>query len=826
MNDMVVRVDLRDPEVHERLLRSAPGAELGRLYSTLQIGGTRLAPLPMRTIVVLEVGGEASPQLAAMAMSLLGGDPSPRAIVALVPPSREPEAQPGGFRIIPAEFAQFTGVRFLDLRSSLVCIGHPRTGPTHIPAGPSAAWAEAFERDLLERLEERPLFDVVWEQIPSGRPAVIGMRIAGLGEGRDLAVADLCLRLAKELAPDHEPQTGSRLPSRWAMDDRMLPARPPYPTFSDVPSLPTPLRRLVSTSSARFTTVLRRNPSAYNSVAEEALRAATSDAGLGDRPRKWADLFEGAEADAEPDEGPIISAQGAEALDRALGGNVVFGDDFARAFETGEDAAFRVEDFLKVAADRQADGLSASILAGWLREDAARIRPIGPRAVAESLRARVRGIAPDKAASPDGESSEEPAAIPQDDALSWMRHRAGGQHQTLSADGTPEGPGDPGRIPGGVGIFAGSPIWRNRWLGIAFISLLVVLTAVRIAQIVATAAGIPIPSAADLGMTQEFADALALVVSVLVVLGWIYAFLSYLAASAIRSWAGEFGFHTVPDALAGLESEVRAVAIAEVARCAPRRKMAQALEAAAETLECGCETGASTARAMGEQIRDAVATEATGSGSARRSETDAPPHRELLTRGSMVAGTDAGGIYRLYPLYVNALRAMFSQALVQAVREWWPRIRGEFQSGTSSIIAEGASMALQRRLNQVRAAGLRRGDLLRDGIDPAEELARTLWSDPLIRDSARRSLSFGPDDPMPMLAGPVDMRLLEDPTDQPLILAVPSTLEGLMTEGEHAGRQQILVEDLLESATAIRVYPYKAGYYDIADLAKLAPPTS
>jgi hypothetical protein len=47
---------------------------------------------------------------------------------------------------------------------------------------------------------------------------------------------------------------------------------------------------------------------------------------------------------------------------------------------------------------------------------------------------------------------------------------------------------------------------------------------------------------------------------------------------------------------------------------------------------------------------------------------------------------------------------------------------------------------------------------------------------------------------------------------------VPSTLESLVGPEAQGGQRHILVQDLLESATAIRIFPFKAGIYDIAEV--------
>ena len=820
MTDIVVRVDLRDPDLRERVLRGVPGAELYRQYAAAR-GDKGMAPLPLRAIVIVEIGDEPDPGLESVALGLLGSDPT-RVIVALVPPERDPEAPPMERRFIPSELSRFTGVRFLELRSSLVCVGHPRTGASHIPAGATAAWAEAFERDLLGRLEEQALFDAVWEMLPADRPSIVGMRVAALGEGRELAVADLCLRLAEALAPDHEPQTGTVLPDRWTIDARLLPAVPPYPEIKRTPEVPVSLRNLTHLASASLFSVLSRPVASYNAAAEDATRSAGAETGLAEQVRTLANLFEAAEAPPSPAvgqcDGPVVSAIGAEQLDAALGGKVVFGDDFTHDFEAGEDAAHRVEEFLRTAAERQADGLSASILAHWLRQDAGRIMPQGPRTVAERLRTRAARWERPATAGSDGTPAA-PAG-----AWEWTRGQLGlggrgAARAAETASTTDGGFHDPGRVPsGGLNSSAGSWIWRHRWFARVFVFVLLTVTLLRVAHVIALASGYPLPPPEAFGLNRFWADAIALGFTIVVIAAWVFVILSLLAASAIRSWAGAFGFESFEDTAAELDAEVHALAVSEVARCAPRRQMACVLNAAATTLEDSCTMASATARTLGEEVQASVAAAAGATSPGRSKDVDVPPHRELLTSGSTVVGTDASGIYRLYPLYVSALRGMFSQALVHAIREWWPRVRGVFWEDTSGVIAEGASIVLRHRLDQVRVAGLRRGDLLRDGIDPAEELAKALWSDPVIRDSARRALNFGRDDPMPMLASPIDIRLLDDTHDLDLILAVPSTLESLVGPEVQGGQRRILVQDLLESATAIRIFPFKAGIYDIAEV--------
>ena len=183
-----------------------------------------------------------------------------------------------------------------------------------------------------------------------------------------------------------------------------------------------------------------------------------------------------------------------------------------------------------------------------------------------------------------------------------------------------------------------------------------------------------------------------------------------------------------------------------------------------------------------------------------------PPHRELVapTEQPSLAGTDAGGIYRVYPLYVTALRAMFSAALVRAIRERWPRIRGVFWEETEGSIIAATSAVLERRLDEILEFGLRRGELAEEGVDPADDLAERLWANPAIRERALRSLHLDPSDPMPLLATPADTRLLDQSAASDLIIAIPPTLEPLIRPNTDADGVQVITSSVLETAAAIR----------------------
>ena len=141
--------------------------------------------------------------------------------------------------------------------------------------------------------------------------------------------------------------------------------------------------------------------------------------------------------------------------------------------------------------------------------------------------------------------------------------------------------------------------------------------------------------------------------------------------------------------------------------------------AAADILEHGSQRGSEVAAGFGERLgREYPA--ATDDDLPRL-----PPHRELVAADEpSLAGTDAGGIYRVYPLYVSALRAMFAAALVRAIRERWPRIRGVFWEETEGSIIAATSAVLERRLDEILEFGLRRGDLAEEGVDPGRRPRR------------------------------------------------------------------------------------------------------
>ena len=375
----VVLVDLRDPAVRARM----PGADHPELF-----GATpgELADLPVRLLVILPIDDELIDDAEPLALALLGMDPAPRCIaVAVLPEGRSSPAGPHRIeRRLPLEFGRHPGVRFLDFRASALSVGHPRTGIDRIGTGAPDPWAAAFVGDLIAQLLDRPIFDAIWAAIPQERPATLGMRVATIGDGRELAVADLALRLADELRPDREPDMGQPLPERWSVDRGLLPegGREEASTAT-APAIPRPVQGLADVSRKGLLNALKRTPAAYNEASAEAARLVR------ERPATLRQLFVQAEARRGEAGGPFIDPVGAADLDRAVDG-VIFGDPVAESMEGEQDPAQRIGEQLEVAAGRQADGLSAAVLIHWLRTDAAAVQPMGPVAVGARLGAETQ----------------------------------------------------------------------------------------------------------------------------------------------------------------------------------------------------------------------------------------------------------------------------------------------------------------------------------------------------------------------------------------------------------------------------------------------------
>lgn len=845
---IVIRVDLRDEATRREAGDAAPGGMLTTLYERLA-DSADMTELPIRLLLLLPLDPSLATDAEALALSLLGVDPAPRTLVLVVPggPGVAPIHQPiASQRILPSEFARHVNVRFVDLRGSMVTVGNPRSGVRRMGTGPTDRWAPRFIEDLALQLGDPATFDSVWSSIPQDRPAALGMRIVELGVGRDRAIADLAFRLAEDLKPDHEPPTGRPLPERWPIEPDLLPAPMPAVRYAGIRDrLPLPVKAIGSILRSGPRSLLKRPPADYNRAALESLRLVQSE------PERLALAFERA-AGRDGETGPTVDPVGAVELDRAVGG-LVFGDPVAAAFESGEqDAVARVAAQLEVAADRSSEGLPLAILIHWLREDAGRILPMGPRAAAAYLRDAERTWAQrSRAINRLGDGPEWPTLDWLPTALSGELSRPPGspppppppassagtaQAETIAGTDTPpdaaaskrKGNGSSaapapspvaqagatlGRllIPHGMGAYLGSIVWRHPAATALFLVLIVGALAAGAAQWMADRTGRYLIDLASIGPFATGATWLPYVLAFLAVLAIVYLIVSVLSAFAVRRWSSSLGFDQVPAALEQLHADAAALATAEVARCAPRRELARITRAAADTLELGATSGSEAARRFAEGIDPSELP------LERPHTQDLPPYREPLGQDLQVAGTDAGGIYRIYPIYVEVMRRMYSAALLKAIRERWPRVRGVFWQETADLIAVHAAEDLARRLQQLRDAGIRRGDLVRDGIDPADEAFRQLWADPSLKGAALRALNFTADDPITVLASPSEQRLLDATHPATLIVVIPATLEGLLAERIVETKAAVVVSDLLETATVIRVFPFMADLYTYQD---------
>ena len=815
----VVRVDLRQPAVRARLREIKPPASTDPFPFS---DSAALTDLPVRLLLIVPLDDIAASDAEELALKLLGSDPSPRTVVALVAGGGRADGSPRRLdayaRTLPAALSRHPDVRFLDLRAEMLSFGHPRTGLTRLTGDDGHGWPEAFVRDLVAHLMQVEIFDAVWETVPPDRPATVGMRVASLGEGRERAVADLALRLGRELDPTGEPYMGSRLPARWEVDKRLLPAEAPYPQpAASMGQLPPAVRGLAGVAHDGPFKLLSRRLDAYN----EGVGAVLGE--LEDRPRELARLLR--ESERRRDGAPGIDPLGAAKLDAALGG-IVFGDELPKLAQEGDDPAARVGELLETAAERQADGVSVSLLADWLRSDASRVDPKGPAAAAERLNGGHRPWA-QLASELQREGPPSAASVWALDAVTGSRaSKASARPAAAADDGSPGAPPAPDsaaagprlrpvwELPRGLRWYVGARAWRPRWRWLT-LALAVLLVGVVIAQAWARLTGnylFPTDNLLIIGVPYREYEA----VGRFLIIGFVvYLLFGFVVALALRRWGSRFRFGEVPELASQIGGEAQAVAIAEVARFGVRRDYARISRAAADILEHGSQRGSEVSRGFGEKLGreyPAFTVEAA---------PRMPPHRELVAAEPSLAGTDAGGIYRVYPLYVSALRATFAAALVRAIRERWPRIRGVFWEETEGSIIAATSAVLELRLAEILEFGLRRGDLVEEGVDPADDLAERLWSNAGIRERALRSLHLDPSDPMPLLATPADTRLLDQSTMSDLIIAIPPTLEPLIRDSTEADGVHVITSSVLETAAAIRIFAFQPGIYDFAEPVEL-----
>ena len=910
----VLTVDLRDKLVRDAARSAAPGLFLFEGWERLTGETVSLVEAPIRMLVLMPMGAELAQDSEAIAAAILGSDPAPRAIGILLPADEE---DTNWSRVIPDWFAMGGTMRFMEMRSPLTSVGTPRAGTESVAAGASGSWTDEFRRDVIGHLTDPELFDAAWGSIPENRPVAVGLRIVSLGGGRSRAVADLALRLAEELEPEREPETANELPDRWNLDPRLLPINPPYPRDSEyLQSLPLPIRGLAVVRRGNPIAIVSRSIEQYEDAVVLGIRM------LNEEPSRLKRLLDAAER--TKGDGPLLDPVGASILEEEFPG-AVFGDSLAKEYAERDDAAFKVGELLSEAADTQADGLSASLLAHWFQSDADAVRPLGARAIAPRLvsptqpwaqlsrainevepstrparswphwlvqfalggpemevkQLPVEPVSSADAASdaeieiPEVAKAEELSAAPPAESADpeimvakaadgdASLDRAMKQELSISAEPSvaptetgseplaadaaradlaepeaptvaatdhtspkvnrvifgvgqqagqvPTDPGDrsePWRLPLGLGFIYGSFIWRRRSRAYLFTAGTMVMIVAAIAQVIADITGIHLVNPATFGIATADSVLLTNLVLLVAIHCVTYFVVSMVGALALAQWAEAFRFHEIPDTLALLRADGRAIAQAEAGRITPRRDYARYSAEAGNTLLEGATHGAAVAKAFGESVPLDEAETARG-----RSET--PPHRRNVGASEVLAGTDAAGVYRVYRLYVIALRQLFALSLVSAVKERWPRIRGTYWQETKKLVAEQAAGHLQHRLETVLNRGLLRGDLLRDGVDPAEQVAARIWADPTVRAAALSAMTLSDADAMPVLATTAETRMLDLHQASNLVVSIPSTLEELLTREDAMPQGTIVASRSLEEVAVLRFYPYQEGIYRI-----------
>jgi hypothetical protein len=366
---------------------------------------------------------------------------------------------------------------------------------------------------------------------------------------------------------------------------------------------------------------------------------------------------------------------------------------------------------------------------------------------------------------------------------------------------------EPWRVPKGLGFVLGSYVWRRRFRAYIFSAITIGLLIAVVAQVASDISGIRIIDLTTLGLNEGDTALLINTIRWIAINAIGYFLVSMLASLAISQWAEAFRFHEIPDALALLRADARALAQAEAGRITARRDYARLSVEAAGTLIEGTTLGAETSRAFAEQVPvDQSERSPVSNG--------APPHRRHVG-DEVVSGTDAAGIYRVYRLYVIALRQLFALSLVSAVKERWPRIRGTYWKETRALVAQQASAGLKKRLQTVLDRGLLKGDLLRNGIDPAEQVAARIWSDPVVREAALSAMNLDDTDAMPILATPAENRLLDLHEASSLVVSIPSTLEELLVAEGSMPSGTIVASRSLEEVAVFRFYPYQENIYRI-----------
>lgn len=373
--------------------------------------------------------------------------------------------------------------------------------------------------------------------------------------------------------------------------------------------------------------------------------------------------------------------------------------------------------------------------------------------------------------------------------------------------------GTPWRIPDGIGLYLGSPAWATRVGSFLFLAASAVVVAALAAQLVVEVLyWFEIIKEYPIKVGPGGIDpAVALFWQAL----WLTAFIglipylaaSYFTAGRLREWIEHVGYADAARALARLEALARLTAQQEVARVSLRREYARTAAQAAQLVEQAATAGSAAAKEFGEKL--AATSDHPRPLSGRES---ASPHREILGVGADLPGTDAAGIYRVYPYYTAILRRVFAGSMDFQVRERFARTRGEFHEETKDLIAEGVTLALREKLNVIWRRGLMVGELEEAGKDLGATVADELWADQTVRSAAMKALSVKPGDSIPQLLSPGQARMLGRSATQFAVL--PQPLMRSSTLLSEAGVGPVLVSQSLESAGIIRVTPFREGFYD------------
>ena len=373
--------------------------------------------------------------------------------------------------------------------------------------------------------------------------------------------------------------------------------------------------------------------------------------------------------------------------------------------------------------------------------------------------------------------------------------------------------GAPWRIPDGLSLYLGSPVWSSRLGSFIFLTASALVIAALTAQLVVEILyWFEIIKEYPVRVGPGGIDpAIALFWQAI----WLTAFLgmipylaaSYFTAGRLREWIEQVGYADAARALARLEALARLTAQQEVARVSLRREYARTADQAAQLVEQAATAGSAAAKEFGEHLASTSDRPRPLSG-----REAASPHREILGAGADLPGTDAAGIYRVYPHYTAILRRVFAGAMDFQVRERFARTRGEFHAETKDLIAEGVTIALKEKLRIIHRRGLMVGELEEAGKDLGAAVADELWADHSVRTAALNALSVKPDAAIPQLLSPGQARMLGTTATQFAVLPQPLVRSAsLLSE---AGVGPVIISQSLESAGIIRVTPFREGFYD------------